>query len=331
MILHESKDVDLDFTLDRGRVDVENRKAKGQARVRVRLHGKSGEFTLMEPGARVALEVYGRWPKGVRFTKDANANASPALACVALAIKGEIELKTQAAHYLLKAPPGPALLMADDLSGSGSNSRLHLDELPAWATSKGDTDRAKKIKANLVRFRELVAKQPIGEVLDQMLNSDDESLRRSAVNIMGALDDLPHLGKALGSTKYSDVWENGVLALRHWIGRGPGQDLKLYKGMIDSGKFTPAQASIAMNLLHSFGDDDLAHPETYEALIKYLDNDNQAIRGLAYWHLSRLVPDGKKIGFNPMASKEERTKAVKEWQTLIPEGKMPPKPEAKDK
>lgn len=148
---------------------------------------------------------------------------------------------------------------------------------------------------------------------------------------MGALDQLPQLGEAMRNAKHLDVWDNGVLALRHWIGRGPGQDLKLYQGLIDSKRYTPAQAATVLNLLHSFGEDDLAHPETYEALLKYMENDNLAIRGLAYWHLSRLVPAGKKFGFNPMAPKEEREKALKEWHNLIPEGKMPPKPEATDK
>jgi uncharacterized protein (TIGR03000 family) len=328
VILHENTDVDLDFTLDRGRVDLQNQKPNGPARVRVRLHGKTGEFVLEAPGASVALEVYGRWPRGVRFTKD--PNASPAVACVALALKGETMVKTPLAEFLLREPPGPALLMASGLGGVAAE-RHHLEKLPEWATGEADSDRAKKIKANLTKFRELVRKQPIGEVLDQMLQSDDESVRRSAVNLMGALDELPRLGEALRSAKHPDVWDNGVLALRHWIGRGPGQDLKLYQRLIDSKRYTPAQAATVMNLLHSFGEEDLAHPETYEALLKYMENDNLAIRGLAYWQLSRLVPAGKKFGFNPLAPKEEREKALKEWHDLIPEGKMPPKPEATDK
>jgi uncharacterized protein (TIGR03000 family) len=328
VILHADTDVDLDITLDRGRVDLRNQKSQGPARVRVRLQGKTGELVLTEPGARVAVEVYGRWPRGVRFTKDPKSNARPALACIALALKGETEVKTQLAHFLLKAPPGPALLITEGMEGDAAE-RQYLDQLPAWATAGADSERAKKIKANLVKFRELVRKQPIGEVLDQMVNSEDESVRRNAVNLMGALDELPRLGQALANAKHPDVWEHGVLALRHWIGRGPGQDLKLYNRMIDTGKYTRAQAATVLNLLHSFGEDDLAHPETYEALIRYMEDDNLAIRGLAYWHLSRLAPAGKKFGFNPLAPKDERERAVKQWRELIPEGKMPPKPDAK--
>lgn len=79
-----------------------------------------------------------------------------------------------------------------------------------------------------------------------------------------------------------------------------------------------------MNLLHSFSDADLALPETYETLIAYLDNEDLAIRGLAYWHLYRLVPVGQKIGYNPQAPKAERQQTIQEWQKLIPKGKLPP-------
>jgi uncharacterized protein (TIGR03000 family) len=329
VILHASTDVDLDFTLDRGRVELLNKKANGPARVRVRMHGKTGELVLEEPGARITFEVFGRWAPGVRFTKDPKAGASPAVGCIALALKGETMVRTEAGDFLLKAPPGPAMLMTTGL-GAVAPERRHLDELPAWATGEGESERAKKIKANLAKFRELVRKQPVGEVLGQMLNSDDESVRRSAVLLMGALDELPLLGEALRNAKHPDVWDNGALALRHWIGRGPGQDLKLYNRMIATGRYTPAQAATVLNLLHSFGEEDLAQPETYQALLKYMENDNVAIRGLAYWHLYRLVPVGKKFNFNPLAPKEEREQALKEWHELIPEGKMPPKPEAKD-
>ncbi len=65
VVLHNSPGHDLDFTLDRGRVDVTNIKEKGPARVRVRFHDQQWEATLAEPGTRIALELYGRWPKGV--------------------------------------------------------------------------------------------------------------------------------------------------------------------------------------------------------------------------------------------------------------------------
>jgi hypothetical protein len=86
-----------------------------------------------------------------------------------------------------------------------------------------------------------------------------------------------------------------------------------------------------MELLHSFGEDDLARPEVYQTLIDYLEHDRLAVRGLAYWHLIRLVPEGKAFGYAPLEAKEKREGAIAKWRKLIPEGKMPPKPKSQDK
>ena len=148
---------------------------------------------------------------------------------------------------------------------------------------------------------------------------------------MGALDDLEGLGKALMEAKHPDVWQNGVLAVRHWLGREPGQDMKLYHLLVEQKKVPPGQAEIILQLLHSFRDTDLAMPETYELLIDYLGHERLAIRGLAHWHLYRLVPAGRDIAYNPLDPKEERDLAQQAWRKLIPAGKLPPRPKVEDK
>ena len=116
-----------------------------------------------------------------------------------------------------------------------------------------------------------------------------------------------------------------MLALRHWLGRGPGQDLKLYNVLVKEAKVPEAEAETIVQLLHSFSAADLAEPETYETLVDYLGHDRLAIRALAYWHLSRLLPAGRQFGYDPLAPEAARDKAVAKWQTLIPKrkGKKP--------
>ena len=94
-------------------------------------------------------------------------------------------------------------------------------------------------------------------------------------------------------------------------------DQLLYKGLVTIRKIPPAQARTILELLHSFGDEDLAQPEPFRMLVKYLDHDSFAIRGLANWHLVRLVPAGQKFAFNPLAPKKERDKAREQWNNLI--------------
>ena len=208
-----------------------------------------------------------------------------------------------------------------------------LKELPAWV--QPPTDAAGKAFAHKVedvvgRFAdEAVKAKSLDAAVDKFLASDDPLERKLAVVALAASDQLRQLGKALRESNQADVWEDAVLAMRHWIGRGPGQDQKLYQAMIDAKTFTPAEANAALQLLHDFGDDDLANPATYAYLISRLGNDQLFVRGLAYWHLSRLVPEGKKFGYDPRQG--ARDAAIGKWKELIPEGKLPPVAKAEGK
>src|SRR5207237_193724 len=82
--------------------------------------------------------------------------------------------------------------------------------------------------------------------------------------LMGATDDLPRLADALHKNKHPDVWDAAVITLRHWIGRAPGQDQVLYKGMLARG-VKPVNAATLMQLWHSFGRDELAAPDRLAA------------------------------------------------------------------
>jgi hypothetical protein len=331
VVLREGKDVDLDVFIERGRVDLTNVKDKGPARFRVRVLPESeGGVVVAEPGASVAIEVFGSWPAGVPFKKNAGPEHAPTKHLVALVLKGEVTVKLGERQFAMKAPPGPALVEMDTVAGADFTPR-RLDTLPEWAEQKGKPEVVAKKKALIEEFRRLITTKSLDAALDTFVNSDDPDKRRGAVNAMGATDDLKRLGTVLATTKYADTWDYAVRALRHWIGRGPGQDQKLYDGLIKEAKFNELEAETVLQLLHSFSDEQLSRPELYEVLIDFLDHDKLAIRGLAHWHLSRLAPDGRKIGHNPTESKEARQKAVKEWRKLIPPGKLPPPPKADGK
>jgi hypothetical protein len=324
-VLHEAKGVDLDLTLDRGRLRLVNTKERGAAKVRLRVRDWAGEVVLTGPGASAALELYGRWPGGVPFRKEPRPGEAPVLAWFVLALKGEVVLKGPQHEFRLKAPPGPALLEGDTLDDAEPTPQF-LDKLPAWAAGPGDGEKAKKLSAIAARWRKRAAATSVSEATDELLKSDDEAARRSAVLLLAALDDVDRLGEALVGAKHQDVWDAGIVALRAWIGRGPGQDQRLYKLLTEKKTIPPREAESILQLLHSFGDDDLKRPETYDALIAYLGSERLSLRELAYWHLRRLVPAGRKIDYDPLAPKEKREAGLKAWRQLVPAGELPPKP-----
>ncbi len=139
--LHDSRAYDLDFTLREGRVLLTNTKQKGAARIWVRLPGFAWQLTLTEPGSRVGLEIYGRWPRGVRFSKEPRSGEEPTKVFVLLMLQGQAQLQTDTHSYELLGPPGPALMTWDSVAGEASGPQS-LKELPAWADPKRSGARA---------------------------------------------------------------------------------------------------------------------------------------------------------------------------------------------
>jgi hypothetical protein len=324
--LHSNPRADLEVTLDRGRIDLVNAKKKGAARVLLHVWHSVWDLTLEEPGTAVALELFGRWPPGSTFKLKPGPKDVPTGDLILLVLKGEVDVKHGGFEHALRAPPGPAMIEWDNHSGADETPH-HLKKLPEWAQPGGEnTPVARKKKAVLERFRKAILAKGIDGAVQKYLHSDKEADRAVAVVVMGALDDLHDLGHALRESKHHDVWEHGVVILRHWLGRAPGQDQRLYQALVKSGKYSPVDAETTVQLLHSYGEEDLARPETYEMLIDFLEHDQLAIRGLAHWHLCRLVPEGKEIGYHPADPPKKFVAAALKWRKLIPKGKIPPRP-----
>ena len=330
---HKNPGFDLDFTLQRGMVEFWNAKPKGGARVQIHARGETWQAVLEEPGSRMLVEYYSAWPPGVPFKKNPGPKAAPVARMTFLVLKGAADLVYAGREVAMSAPPGPALIEWDSVTGMDDSPR-RLEELPAWVLPPKDEAGkafAKKVEDVVGRFADEAKSKSLDAAIDTFLASDDPLEHRLAVVALTATDQLTRLAKVLKETDKPDVWDDAVLALRHWIGRAPGQDQKLYQGILDAKVFTPLEAETTLELLHDFGEDQLARPITYEMLIHLLDSDKRVIRGLAYWHLSRLVPEGVKFGYDPFGPKEAREAAVKKWEEYIPAGKLPPPPKGEGK
>jgi hypothetical protein len=336
VVLHANDKVDLDVTLQRGRIDLANHKATGPAHVLLHSWGKTWELTLEKPGAHVAVEVLGRWPAGSQFTLKPGPNDVPSANLLFLVLARRVEVAYEGTHYALTAPPGPAEIGWNNFAGM-DRSPHYLEKAPAWADVPTDPAGVARLKMRLAtrdRIAEGLTKKPPEEVVDDLIASKEPFDRRCGVVLAGGIDDLVHLGKILNQPGNLDLWDHTVMVLRHWLGRAPGQDQKLYEGLLKNG-FKPVQAETIIEFLHGFSETDLDRPETYQMLIDYLACEKLAIRGLAYWHLRRLVPKADTIEYDPAGPADELRKARAEFKKLLPPGKVPayresPKP-TKDK
>src|SRR5262249_21201344 len=118
VIPHEApKNIDLDFTLDRGRADVANRKKEGAANVRVRVRDQTFDLLLHDPGTDVAVEMYSRWPAGARFKRKPGPEDVPLADVIFLVLKGRVTLQYAGHELAMSAPPGPAYIEWDNVDG----------------------------------------------------------------------------------------------------------------------------------------------------------------------------------------------------------------------
>ena len=332
VVLHDTPGFDLDLTLERGRVVLVSGKDKEPARVRLRVGEEVWALTLPEKGDEAALELSGRWPRGVPFNPDAKAQDRPTADLVFLTLRGSADVKAGPRLYAMHAPPGPGYFHWGSVDGQDP-APARLEKLPAWADpGAARTTEARRVHEVLDRLREALRDKSLDAALAGLLESADSDsdpaqatvTRQVVVFSWGALDDLSRLVGALSDPKHPVARETAVDALRHWIGRGPGQDVELFNFLIKQKKYPPTRAEVVLQLLHSPFQKD--RPETYQALIEYLRSDDPAVRELARWHLYRLAPAGRTIAFDAAAPAEERERAVKRWQELIPEGQLPPAP-----
>jgi hypothetical protein len=335
VVLHDSRAFDLDFTLRCGRVVVRNTKRSGPAKVWLRLPNEGWQLTLTHPGDEVALELYGRWPRGVPFIKEPRFGEAPTNTLIVFVLKGQVELKTPTAQHALAAPPGPALFQWDSASGADAGPQRS-DQLPVWADLQAKAPEDAAFVAGILQrlHDRLKDKAPDTALADLLAAAGrDTDARRAALTqeiavlSLAALDEVSAVADALADAKHAALRNAAVTALRHWIGADAGRDALLYRVLMEHSRLSAAQAETVMQLLHSpFAPD---QPETYETLIAYLQHGQLAVRELAHWHLQRLAPVGRDIKYDAAAPEAERTKAVEEWKKLIPRGQLPPKEKPK--
>jgi hypothetical protein len=317
VMLHDDAKHDLALTPLRGLMVLTNTKEKGAATIRLAMRDETVFVTLHAPGAKLALEVYGRHAPGEPKLDDPKLD-DPVFNLYFIVLQGDVLLRHGAKGIGLHAPPGPAILVWDSLLREPEVQRL--EELPAGVAAMKEKDL--KLMAEACAWAAKLASGSQAEVLKEGAASKNALERTAAVNAMGALDDVQGLFVTLASSPHADTRNQAVLALRNWLGRAPGQTIKLDAGLKKAG-YTEVQARTLLRLLYGFTPAEKREPATYDVLLDSLKQSRPAIRQLAHWHLVRLVPDGKSITFNALAPEAELQRSYDQWRKLIPTGKLP--------
>jgi hypothetical protein len=333
VVLHDSPDVDVDLTLDHGRVAVANAKP-GNKRVRVRFHEEAWELTLEGP-SEAALELWGKPQLG--FSRE-NKGGGPVTYLGLFVLKGQVQLKISNDTHFMREPKGPALFFWSNLQGR-SPAPMYRDSLPAWADKPLAATQPPTMVQALRNFsKRLKGPVAVDVILAEMVKDQKNGPGQVLGTFsLGAVQDLPDLLEVLADERHAGGRLAAIEALRYFLGQHADNDLKLFQAL--ENRYRAATAEIIMVLLHGYSQETRAKPETYEQLIEYLVSDKLPIRELASWQLL-FMPEtleiAKRIPYDPAGGLDQRTAAHDEWKKYIPDGKLPPKgpitpPKKKDK
>jgi hypothetical protein len=323
---HPPTTADLELTIERGIVILMNKKKKGEAKVRLHVQGETFELTLHDASSRVGIEVYGRHLPGPAELKDAKKDV-PVTTLALFALEGEVVISTEKQATRLQAPPGPALYLWDSVSRAFEVQRFEV--LPDSVKPMSVVER--KQFDGICKHAAVWFAEPglVGAALDKAVNSPHASERKSAVVAVGAIDDLPRLMGALENKDHADTRDMAVLTMRAWLGRGPGQTVKLFDHLTKVEKYSAAQAKSLLYLLNGVEPEKRGQAQTFVVLIQSLNHSKISLRELARWHLARLVPESKSIAYDAAARAAARQEAIAQFRRLVPEGEVPSPPKKK--
>jgi hypothetical protein len=301
--------VDLDFTLERGRVLLSNHKKEGPAVVRARFGEEVWEITLHDASSEVGLELLATVVPFVANPSD----SQPDTEVVLLAFKGENSLRIRNEEYLLQPS---SIVMWDSIDGTFRKPGL-LPKLPEWYLAKNlaTPASARETSQALENLSRISTTKTLDVALGECLQDNEAAARLLAVRCFAALGDVSALLSALNDDKRPELRAAAVDGLRHLLAASPaiGRDLER---VAKEKNFTDKQVVAIRQLLQGFQGAQWAEPAVRSTVVDYLLHEKLLIRQLACSLLLRRIPEGQRIGYDAGADLKKRERACEEWRTL---------------
>jgi pSer/pThr/pTyr-binding forkhead associated (FHA) protein len=332
---------DLDFTLDRGRVHLANRKKPAApARVRVRFQREVWDLELPDQDSEACLELW-----GLPQREAGSGQAGPPTCLGLFTNKGHVIVTTP--RQTLDLAGRSRLIWVSQ--GATEFPPESLPKLPAWWAEPPDRNAPKVQKAmrSLLDWRDFLSaagaapgkKEPppaaapsllanIKEQVEEVQRTDPDN-QDVGVLFLAALDELDPLIDLLKSAPSPNVRGTALRALQSWVGRTVRHRDELAHILENHYREAPERAKLIVSLLYFYPPEAVGQRQTYEELICYLDNNSLLVRILALWHLDqlgsagRLPAEASEIKYDPAWDREQRRPAVEQWKKLLAAGKLP--------
>jgi hypothetical protein len=340
VMLHPpTADTDLDFTLDRGRVVIANRKnPAGPAHVRLRFLRETWDLELPTDRSEVAVELWSPPPE-----RTPGAERSRLSTILGLFTKGPVAVNTGRDRRDL--PDRSRLSWVNEEPTTLYQSPLK--EYPDWWAKPPDRDApaVQKALGSLLDWSVLLRpaasgdpKRPaptqdteplVSRIKKQVQDVPDPDDQDVGVLFLAALDEVePLIDLLSGNEGKPNVRSVARMLLQGWLGRSSEHAQELAQ-ILERRGTSRDEAGLIVGLLHVYSKKATNDRKTYEELVQQLDNGNSLVRDLAFWQLDQLGLGGhlpeeaKRIRYDPTWDAVQRRPAIEEWNKLVAEGKLP--------
>jgi hypothetical protein len=301
--LHDNRDVDLDLTLQRGRIVIGNRPT-GAALVRVRFHDQAWEIRLQQPTSEIGLEIRSRVLPGT-------GPWVPYVQVALLVEGGDVELIRNGKTEVL--PPRKVILWNSLAQESDNSPNIVLKETRGWMLKKNTYPE--DVRKAVAAFSDRMSRKPrIADDRTSMMaiacqeSLDEESRWEQWAGLwtLGAMDQLRDVIRTLEKEDQFAARFAAIDALVHWLGRQPDQDAPL-KSLLEERGYSAAESATLLQLLRGY---DQINVDIVNELLGQLSSRRTIIRELAFLNLREAFGPDKLKEFNPLAPPELRERAL---------------------
>jgi hypothetical protein len=335
--------VDLDLTLDRGRIYLSNHRASGPIKVRLRFAGEVWDLTLGEPDTEIGVDLFQVYTSDVNY-RDGEA---PLQQVYLYLLSGRAGVKIDYHEY--GNLPAPAFIYWDNKGKGASEPKAIARQampsvLAVWSKTPpvGATPQEKEpialMREALDKLSQVMTekKAPEGALLEARQAVDSPMTRLLAVYSLGAIDAVDKVLDVLGTDAaetHAPDRNAAVFTLRRWLARNANNGAKLYDAKKGTGLLMKyykrsSDADTTLDLLHDLPPGDSRKKATFDVLTNLLSHRELPIRELAYWHLLHLSAGAKAPlpPYNAAWDSDALATAAAKWKELVMRGDLPPPP-----
>ena len=189
-----------------------------------------------------------------------------------------------------------------------------LRAIPNWLAPEGVSLTGADKNLTKLYEKEFAVDQSLNMSIPALVSDRREHISALATYTLGLVDDIPMLVKALQSehekTRQAAIWN-----LRGWLPSDPNNTAVLE--MEVARLFPDEDVSDVVDLLWGYPDSAAKDPMISRKLVELMDHKELAIRELAFFHTSHLVPRTASHGYRPALAQSPRNAALMNWRTLL--------------